>query len=193
MTPADAPPTREDVLDAFAVEIEQGAPALERYLRLYPEYAGELIDLSFELARKVGDDDDAALSPSEQLMIDAAWSSHAAALPASVDNPFARLTPEDWRAIARDLDLPRQVATALREQRVLLFSIPKAFLAALAEAMRSSVTQLEGAWSPSPVMDGRSYKADIKPAAGAQVTFEQVLIEAGVPEEARARFLAEAE
>ena len=40
---------------------------------------------------------------------------------------------------------------------------------------------------------GRSYKADGKPAIGGQVTFEQVLIDAGVPAEKRARLLAEAD
>jgi len=192
VSPAGDRATREAVLDAFAVESEQGPRTLERYLRLYPEYAGELVDLSFELAREVGDDDDAVLSAAEQVLIDEAWSRHAAALPTTI-NPFALLTSEDWRAIARDLNLPRQVATALREQRISVVSIPKAFLAALAEAMRSSVAQLEATWSPKPMVAVRSYKADAKPSAGGQVTFEQVLIEAGVPDETRARLLAEAE
>ena len=34
---------RESVLDAFAVESEPDRSTLERYLRLYPEYAGELV------------------------------------------------------------------------------------------------------------------------------------------------------
>lgn len=38
-----------------------------------------------------------------------------------------------------------------------------------------------------------SYKADANPTAGDQVTFEQVLIEAGVPADKRARLLAEAD
>jgi hypothetical protein len=39
----------------------------------------------------------------------------------------------------------------------------------------------------------RSYKADGKPTASDQVTFEQVLIDAGVPAEKRAGLLAEAD
>ena len=53
MSPAATRPSRESVLDAFAVESEPGRSTLERYLRLYPEYAGELIDLSRELSREV--------------------------------------------------------------------------------------------------------------------------------------------
>ncbi|MGY2932049.1 hypothetical protein ACVWZ6_001651 [Bradyrhizobium sp. GM6.1] len=124
-------------------------------------------------------------------MIDAAWSRHGAASPAAAADPFAALTADDWRSIAQVLDVPRQVVTALRERRVSLVSIPRRFLATLAEAMRSSVVQLEASWEPAPLLVARSYKADNKPAVGEQVTFEQVLIDAGVPADKRARLLAE--
>lgn len=192
MSPAGARPSREAVLDAFAVESEPGRPALERYLRLYPEYAGELIDLSRELSREACDDG-APLSGADQVLIDAAWSRHAAASLAAAADPFAALTVDDWRAVARGLDVPRQVVTALRERRVLLPSIPRRFLQRFAEAARSSIAQLEASWGPGQLAAARSYKADAKPAAGEQVTFEQVLIDAGVPADKRAWLLAEAD
>ena len=191
MSPAGARPSRESVLDAFAVESEPGRPTLERYLRLYPEYAGELIDLSCELSREARDDG-APISDADQTLIDAAWARYASASPAAAD-PFAALTVDDWRTIAQVLDVPRQVVTALRERRVSLVSIPRRFLATLAEAMRSSVVQLESSWKPAPLLVARSYKADNKPAVGEQVTFEQVLIDADVPADKRARLLAEAD
>jgi hypothetical protein len=180
------------VLDAFAVESEPGRSTLERYLRLYPEYAGELIDLSRELSSE-SYEDAAPLSAADQALIDAAWSQHAKAVPAAASDPFAALTVDDWRTVAQVLDVPRQVVTALRERQVSLVSIPRRFLAMLAEAMRSSVAQLESSWEPAPLLVARSYKADNKPTAGEQVTFEQVLIDAGVPAEKRARLLAEAD
>ena len=66
-------------------------------------------------------------------------------------------------------------------------------LGMLAEAVSSSITQLELSWGPAQLAAGRSYKADGKPVIGGQVTFEQVLIDAGVPVEKRARLLEEAE
>jgi len=36
----------------------------------------------------------------------------------------------------------------------------------------------------------RSYKADVKPSAGAAISFEQLLIDAGVPESRLAELLA---
>lgn len=192
MNPARERPSRASVLDAFAVESEPGRSTLERYLRLYPEYAGELVDLSRELSREVCDDD-AALSAAEQALIDAAWSQHAAAMPAPTADPFAALTVEDWRGVAQRLDVPRQVVTALRERRISLVSIPRRFLGKLAEAVRSSVAQLELSWGPAQLAAARSYKAQGKPIVGEQVTLEQVLIDAGVPAEKRARLLAEAD
>ena len=192
MSPGGGRPSREAVLDAFAVESEPNRSTLERYLRLYPEYAGELIDLSRELSREVCEDA-APLSAADQALIDAAWSQHAKAVPAATADPFVALTVDDWRAVAHVLDVPRQVVTALRERRVSLASIPRRFLAKLAEAMRSSIEQLEASWEPAPLLVARSYKADSKPAAGEQVTLEQVLIDAGVPTEKRTRLLAEAD
>ncbi|MBA3880419.1 MAG: hypothetical protein C0500_11965 [Sphingobium sp.] len=192
MNPAGGRPSREAVLDAFAVESEPNRSTLARYLQLYPEYAGELIDLSRELSREACEDA-TPLSAADQALIDAAWSQHAKAVPAATADPFVALTVDDWRAVAHVLDLPRQVVTALRERRVSLASIPRRFLAKLAEAMRSSIDQLEASWEPAPLLVARSYKADSKPAAGEQVTLEQVLIDAGVPTEKRARLLAEAD
>jgi len=51
MSAADERPSLESVLDAFAVESEPDRLTLERYLRLFPEYANELIELSCELSR----------------------------------------------------------------------------------------------------------------------------------------------
>jgi hypothetical protein len=53
VSPAGGSPSRESVLDAFAIESEPGRSTLERYLRLYPEYAGELIDLSRAQSRSL--------------------------------------------------------------------------------------------------------------------------------------------
>ncbi len=192
MNPARRRPSGQSVLDAFAVERDCGRLTLERYLQLYPEYAMELIDLSRDLSCEVFDDT-SPLSAADQALIDAAWSQHAAAMPAATTDPFAALTSDDWRTVAQRLEVPRQVVTALRERRISLVSIPRRFLQTLAEAMRSSVAQLELSWVSAQPAAARSYKADGKPIAREQVTFEQVLIDAGVPAEKRARLLADSD
>jgi hypothetical protein len=179
----------DSVLDAFAAESDTGRHTLERYLRMYPEFAGELVDLSREIQRDVSGDS-APLTASERNLIDIAWSRYVAAAQQAAVSPVAPLTPKDWRAVAHGLDVPRQVVTALRERRVSLVSIPRGFLRRFAAAIGTSVVQLETSWGAGDLAAARSYKSDTKPAAHEQVTFEQVLIDAGVSAEKRARMLA---
>lgn len=191
MSADETRPSRESVLDAFAAESDAGRNTLERYLRLYPEHAGELIDLSREILREVSDDS-TPFTPAEHNLIDAAWSHYLAGAPRTAASEAIPLTADEWRAVARALDVPRQVVTALRERRISLGTIPRGFLQRFAAATRRSVEQLESTWASSPLAEARSYKADGKPTATEQVSFEQVLIEAGVADDKRARLLAEA-
>ena len=184
-------PSREDVLDAFAVEAETGHATLERYLREYPEYAAALVDLSYELARPIVEE--VPQSPSEALArADALWAIHRYARPTAgrpepsrtavpVD-PLAGLPVHEQRRVAGALKIPRQVLTALLDRRVLVTSIPAAFLARLAALLQTSVEALEAAFAQPAVgvSTGRSYKADEKPTSTGQATFDQVLRDAGV-------------
>jgi hypothetical protein len=181
----------EDVLDAFAVEADPGHETLERYLRDYPEYAGALVDLSYELARPIVDE--VPQSPGEALArADALWAlyrqarqaagAQAAKGTAVQSDPLAALPVHEQRRVAGALRIPRQVLTALLDRRVLVASIPAAFLARLAALLQTSVEALEVAFTQPAVavVAGRSYKADEKPTSTGQATFDQVLRDAGV-------------
>jgi hypothetical protein len=185
MTPMGSQPSREDVLYAFAVEPISGRESLEHYLRDYPEYAAELIDLSYELSRDVHDDE-TPLSAEDEALIDRAWRQHVKASPQEKIDPFAALSVAVQRELAQQLDVPRQVITAFREHRVEPTSVPLSFLGRLAAALNSTVEILIYALGlpPEPGL-GRSYKADSKPCAHAQVNFEQILIEADMPSDKR--------
>lgn len=191
MSPVVRRPSREDVLDAFAVEPDRNRETLERYLCSYPDFAGELIDLSREFARE-SCEDEAPLSAEDQAMVDAAWLRHAEAAPKVVPDPFAALSTAELRDIAKRLDVPRQVVTAFREHRVILSSVPRGFLDRLASAVSSSTDQLLATLSlrPAPTL-ARSYKAVGKPGAGGAVSFERLLIDAGVPEDERALLMSD--
>ena len=67
MNPNAHQPSREDVLDAFAVEPSHGREILERYLREYPHFSNELVGLSRELSR-VPDVAERPMSLQEQAM-----------------------------------------------------------------------------------------------------------------------------
>jgi hypothetical protein len=194
VSPAPAQIEREDVLDAFAVESDTSPETLARYLRDFPQFARELIDLGRELGRDICEDD-APLRERESVMIDEAWRRHAAAAPRAVAlDPFAALSAADMREVARRLDVPRQVVTAFRERRVVVETVPRPFLSSLAEALHGTVDHLVVSLStPTSLALARSYKADGKPTTPTAVSFEQILVEAGVPSDRRVTLLADAD
>jgi hypothetical protein len=185
-------PALEEVLDAFAVESSPGRETLDRYLRRYPQFAPALIDLSRELHREVPPETGAE-STEDQARIEAAWRQHRdAGAPQASEDAFAGLSIDQLRALARALDVPRQVITAFRDRKVILESVPRQFLERIAAGLNRSLDSLLPVLSPTaaPVL-ARSYKSDVKPMDSDVVTFERVLIDAGVPEDKRARLLAE--
>jgi hypothetical protein len=191
MTPGRPFPAREDVLDAFAVEPSPDRETLERYLREYPQFAPELVDLSRELARDLCEDED-PLSSDKVALIDMAWQRHQGAGQKVVTDPFAKLSVTDLRELAKSLDVPRQVITAFRERRLILTSVPRRFLTRLAALVGVAADQIMEALAPHPAPDlARSYKSDGKPDPGLPLTFEQLLTEAGVPAEKRDLLLSD--
>lgn len=189
MTPKDSQLPCEDVLDAFAMEPNSGDDILEGYLRDYPEYTAELIELSYELSRELCEDE-MPLSEKDQALIDRAWQRHVEAAPAATVDPLADLSVERRCEIAQHLNVPRQVITAFREHRIEPTSAPFPFLERLATALDSTVEILMNALRLPPASDlTRSYKADSRPEAQTQVTFEQILIEAGVSPDRRSQLM----
>ena len=188
--PADEP-SRRDVLDAFAVEPDTGRATLERYLRDYPQFATELLDLSRILDSPFWDEE-TPLSPEDKAKIDAAWLLHAAAAPKAVTDPFSSLSLQERRSIAERLGVPRQVLTAFRNRRVLMSSVPRPFLSRLAQLLKTAPDQLVRALSlPAAPVSAQSYSSERTPVASDPVSFEQVLVDAGVPADKRAELMAE--
>ncbi len=193
MTRGSPKPSREEVLDAFAVEPVHDRTTLERYLRDYSQYAAELVELSREVSRVV-DEDGSPLIAHEEALIETAWQNHASFETQSAKDPLAGLSVSQLREVARVLEVPRQVLTAFRERRVKLESVPKPFISALACVLSCPADLLLSVLvAPSGPALARSYKADVKPSAGAAISFEQLLIDAGVPEAKRAELLVEDE
>jgi hypothetical protein len=191
MTQVKAPATREDVLDAFAVELDTGRVTLERYLTTYPQFAAELVDLSRELSRTIVENEK-PLSNEEQAMLDNAWARHVrAGSPVAVDTLTA-LSVEEQRAIADRLGVPRQVVTAFRERKVIVASVPRRFAGRFAAEVKCNIEPFLAALALSPAPgQARTYKADEKPDANERVTFERILIDAGVPEQKRAELISD--
>lgn len=183
-------PPLEDVLDAFSVEPDLGKETLARYIQEYPQYAEEIVDLSFELS-KPANRDDAPWTAEELAEIEGAWQKHGKAL-VRVADPFEGLAVEKLRHIATALGVPRTVLSAFRERQVIISSVPNKFLGTLAAALgQTSETLMAFAQSLAPTPNARSFKSDTKPQAAEQITFEQLLVQSQVPEAKRQELLSE--
>ncbi len=183
-------PPLEDVLDAFSVEPDLGKETLQHYLQDYPQYAEEIVDLSFELSKPINRDG-APWTVDELAEIEGAWQKHGKSM-FQIANPFEGLAVDKLRQIAQDLGVPRIVLSAFRERQVAIASVPKKFLGKLAAALGQTIeSYMAFAQSTSPSLAGRSFKSKKKPQVAEQITFTQMLIDAQVPEEKRQKLLAE--
>lgn len=187
----ESTPSLDDVLEAYALEADNDNATLERYLRDYPQHFAELIELSRELDRPL-DPSTTPLDSTERAQITKAWIAFNSTSDSTDSSSLLVWAPEKMRSIASVLGVPRQVISAFRERRVILESVPRYFLEGLAEAIGAPCEALRASLVLAPSLaSSRSYKADEKPSAPQQVTFEQLLIDACVSSEKRAELLAE--
>jgi hypothetical protein len=172
-----------DVLLAFAVEPSHDRATLERYLKLYPQHAVDLIDLLSELRQApsprsaVQDSETAAKK---------AWDEFAGTKPrpesmTPLSDPFASFQGVAFASLARTLRVPRSILIALRDRLVIATSIPAPFFARLIRATRSTAEEFGRYLDLPPVVaPAASYKSDQKPEASAKASFEQLLDNSGV-------------
>lgn len=183
----------EDVLLAFSVEPQHDRATLERYLRLHPALADDLIDLSLEMRlQRAGP---ATSAPVDEAWIEASLADFRASSPprqqtAAVD-PFAALSSEELVALRRSLDVPSGVIQGFRSRMVDIASVPAWFVAALAQGLRTGVDELRAfVAAPPGLTPGLSYKSDEAPSASSEkVSFEELLRQCRVPDEKRLRLL----
>jgi hypothetical protein len=192
MTANHPPLGLQDVLDEFMMEEGQGSEVLARYVQEYPQFATQLIDFSI-LAASDDDDDQNELSAIDQSRIDAAWIAFSAIdtndTPAS--DPLAKLSGSKGKSVAEALGVPRQVVSCFREHKVIATSVPHDVLQIFADELEVPTAHVIAAMSRQfGGFGGRQFKAYGKPSTGEQVSFEQVLIDAGVSEADRSRLLS---
>lgn len=188
MKPNSSKLSREDVLNALAAERDQNRSVLERYLREFPQFTLEITDLWREISR--GELIPRHLSADENVAIDQAWEIYAASTSEATAKLLTALPVPKQRELAVQLEVPRQIIAAFRERKVIVSSIPRKFLSRLAEGLNASVEQVIAALSLPQLGSMRSHKSDEKPVESEPATFEQLLIEAQVPEAKRLELMA---
>ena len=191
------PIDKESVLYAFAVEANHDRGTLERYLRGYPELAEELIDLSSELRmgeRLAGPRGIAISDPG----FEEAWQEFPRAAPqqasgpAAVADPFAGLKGAAFAAVAKAMDVPRSILTAIRDGLVVPASMPKSFFAPVRRRDRHRSRYRERVPRQTrQAPAGIAFKSDKKPSPQGQVTFRQLVQSTEMTESQRIVLLGE--
>ena len=136
---------RDDVLSAFAVEPNCNCETLDRYLKKYPQFTNELIDLSTELRLEESRPATSA-EPIDDPGCEGAWTTFASVAPnvSALANPFTKFRGQAFVSFCKSLRLPRSIVVALRDRLVEPASIPALLVEAisrLSDATSEAVQQ----------------------------------------------------
>lgn len=171
--------SRDDVLYSFAMEHDTGASSLAKYLKDYPQFATDLVELSRELSREMIEEQlsseelDYLEGKMERLRESVATLTSLQAAPAKL-----------FTNAASALGLPLQVGLALRERRVEVATLPRRLLERLAQMLQAPVVTVQSFLSMPPQVSAlRASKSTEKPGPALKVSFERLLADAGIDEE----------
>ena len=210
--------TQTSLRDAmYAMSLAKAVPdaeLLDEFARRYPQHADALTEFAIELAidslmhqsdeEDVPADADAisdvvsrVMSQFENQLYERrqarAATPPASAATASVENPFATLDRQGFRALASRLDINSVFLSKLRDRTIEPISIPKAYCRHLAEEMEEETEAMAAhLYAPQESLAaGRQlYKAEGKPAATARQSFEEAVKTSGLTEEQQRRLLS---
>lgn len=199
-----------EVLYQFAMAKEvPDVDLLDEFVRQYPQYAEALTNFAVELVVESLDDGRAKavaapieLSPAVSRAMSkfhnalynvktrAAASARERAVQPTVENPFARYQRNDFRQLVKDLRVNSIFACKLRDGLIDVTTMKRGFIEHLARAMKEPVDSMVAflnSLRPS-VPAGQFCKADDKPQASGQQTFEEAVKSSSLTEEQQ-RFL----
>ena len=210
--------TQTSLRDAmYAMSLARTVPdaeLLDEFARLYPQYADALTEFAIELAidslmhrsdeEDVPADADAISSVVSRVMSQfenqlyerrqaRAATPPARAATAPVENPFAALDRQGFRALVSQLDVNSVFLSKLRDRTIEPISIPKAYCRHLAQEMdEDTEAMVAHLYAPQEsVAAGRQlYKAEGKPAATVRQSFEEAVKTSGLSDEQQRKLLS---
>lgn len=202
MTPA-IPTTRDDVLYAFAVAHPLPDPeTLDAFTKLYPEHAEALtrlaVELMLEASQEVAEPAQTAdaVSPAVARAIshyqNAVYVLETKSASAAAPNPFDGLDMTEFRAVAQAMHANNTFMTKVRDRLIVPDTIVArpGFCNRLAEELEVPPAHVVAHLKAPPTTGAhQNYKADTKPAAVRQQTFEEAVRRSGLTEEQQAFLL----
>jgi hypothetical protein len=205
-------PLRDVLYELSMARDVPDADLVDAFVRRYPEHAIELTDFAVELAvdalrrdQTVAAVDAASLSPMVSRAMskflnkvheiqstgsDAAKEQLIAQTP--VENPFAALTREAFRSLAKRLNVNTVFLCKLRDRQIALATMSEGFLSYVAGELRIGVETVTAHFSQQPQITAQPqyFKADQKPQIGPQQSFEEAVRGSGLTEEQQHHLLS---
>ncbi|TOO20400.1 hypothetical protein, partial [Vibrio parahaemolyticus] len=168
---------------AFSVEPNKDSVTLEKYLREYPQYREELIDLSIEIFANPNQDF-SPVSEGDSKEAELVWERFQSSLTSaatvsgssSIKNPLLNLDRSRFRALAKKLGVNSLFLTMLRDRTIKVSTIPTQLIEVLAKELDVSSDGMRNALVGEPTVSSSvRFKADGKPTATKQVSFDEAL------------------
>lgn len=187
--------SKEDVLYAFSIEPDRDSSTLEEYLRNYPQYKEDLVDLSIDLflAPK---SEDFSICRDTAADVDKSWEKFQSILNQPRENtqtsvpvdPFMKLSTQQFKNLARELNVNRAFLSRLRDRTIEYSSIPLKFVESIANALGIGVEALSAALDGVPrVSSTQSFKAKGKPSATSKISFKRAVEESSMSDQQKAQ------
>ncbi|MER8674598.1 hypothetical protein [Mesorhizobium sp. M0037] len=198
--------TLGDVLYDFALAMPAPDPAvLDEFAKLYPEYADVLTDFAVQLALGSGADDedegsaDDPISPAVSRAVshfhNVAYELDRAATGGraeAVENPFATLSRESFRAFVAKIDASSVFVMKLRDRQIEPDTIESrpGFCQTFADELHVPTDALLAHFrGPQTLTAQQHFKADEKPTIPKRETFEEAVRNSGLTPEQQKRLL----
>lgn len=215
LTPA-IPPIREALYTLAMAATPPDAQVLDEVVRQYPQFADALTDFAVELAldflkeaasdATVADVDTGAVSPAVSRAVSrfhnrvyalrqaaATTVTHRALASTSAVNPFAHLSREDFRAVARAIGATTVFVAKLRDRQIDPDTMPYRFKRLVSHEVNVPVDVLSahlGATGDPAGTRGQFYKAPEKPTHNQRQSFADAVKNSGLTAEQQRRLLS---
>jgi hypothetical protein len=182
---------RDAILYSFAVEPHHDRQTLERYIRQYPELAGDLIDLLSEL-RVTENHRVSNTNVTSDPGYEDAWKAFVASGPkparaGKLANPFASFRGQAFTTLSVSSRIPRPILTALRDRLVEPSSIPDHIVQRLARVTDSAYEAVRMYLAEPPVIiSAAQFTTQDNQSRSVLVNFEKLLEDSELTDQERA-------
>ncbi len=201
-TPPRSPTPLRNVLYELALaKPVPDATLVDEFVRRYPEYASDLTEYAIELAldaiasrNEPVDKPSAVATPSvlramsrfhnRLYAIRKETAAKVADVAPAVENPFARLTRSEIRALGQRLHANTVFVMKLRDRHISGHTMTEGFLRRIADELGVLLEIVVAHFAaPAYIQSSAHFKAETKPEAGEKQTFEEAVRSCGLTPE----------